>query len=68
MKVWNIRDAIGQPGKVRLDREGKLEIKPCGCRLWRLISYIDISLFTARDVKNALKATDGILEVKSQRG
>ncbi len=68
MRVWNIRDNFGQPGQVRLTQEGRLEIKPCGCRLWRLISYIDISLFTARDVKNALKATGGISEVKSQRG
>ena len=68
MKIWNIRDAFGQPGQVRLDREGRLEVKPCGSRLWRFIGYIDISLFSARDVKNALKATEGISEVKSQRG
>jgi len=68
MKVWNIRDAFGQPGQVRLTREGRLEVKPCGCRLWRFIRYIDISLFSARDVKNALKATEGISEVKTQRG
>ncbi|MBA7702187.1 hypothetical protein ES703_110944 [subsurface metagenome] len=68
MKVWNIQDNFGQPGKVRLTEEGRLEIKPCGCRLWRLISYIDVSLFTARDVKNALKATEGISKVKTQRG
>jgi len=68
VKVWNIRDNFGQLGQVRLDREGKLEVKSCGCRLWRLIQYIDISLFTDKDVKNALKATGGISEVKSQRG
>lgn len=68
MKVWNIRDAFGQPGQVRLTEEGKLEIKNNGQRLWRLISYIDISLFSARDVKNALKATEGISQVKSQKG
>ena len=68
MKVWNITDNFGQPGQVRLTGEGRLEIKNNGQRLWRLIGYIDISLFTARDVKNALKATGGISEVKSQRG
>ena len=68
MKIWNIRDAFGQLGQVRLTEEGRLEVKSCGCRLWRLISYIDISLFSARDIKNALKATEGIREVKSQKG
>jgi len=68
VKVWNIRDNFGQPGQVRLTGEGRLEIKPCGCRLWRLIQYIDISLFSQKDVKNALKATGGISEVKTQRG
>jgi len=68
VKVWNIRDAFGQPGQVRLTREGRLEIKPCGCRLWRFIRYIDVSLFTDKHVKNALKATEGISRVKSQRG
>jgi len=68
VKVWNIKDNFGQPGKVRLTQEGRLEIKNNGQRLWRLIGYIDISLFTARDVKNALKATGGISQVKTQRG
>lgn len=68
MKIWNIKDNFGQPGKVRLTEEGRLEIKPCGCRLWRFIRYIDVSLFTARDVKKAIKATGGISEVKSQGG
>jgi len=68
VKVWNITDNFGQPGQVRLDREGRLEVKSCGCRLWRLIRYIDISLFSAKDVKKAIKATEGISEVKSQRG
>jgi len=68
MKVWNIRDTFGQPSQVRLTREGRLEIKPCGCRLWRFIQYIDINLFNEKDVKNALKTTEGISEVKSQRG
>ena len=67
VKVWNITDNFGQPGKVRLTEEGRLEIKPCGCRLWRFMRYIDISLFSARDVKNALKTTEGISQVKSQR-
>jgi len=68
MKVWNITDNFGQPGQVRLTEEGRLEIKNNGQRLWRFIGYIDISLFSARDVKNALKATGGISEVKSQSG
>ena len=68
MRVWNIRDNFGQPGQVRLTGEGRLEVKNNGQRLWRFIGYIDISLFTERDVKNALKATEGISEVKSQRG
>ena len=68
MRVWNIRDVFGQLGQIRLTDEGKLEKKLCGQRLWRLIGYIDISLFTERDVKNALKATQGISEIKSQRG
>ena len=68
MRVWNIKDNFGQPGQIRLDREGRLEIKNKSQRLWRLIRYIDISLFNEKDVKNALKATGGISEVKSQRG
>ncbi len=67
MKVWNIQDNFGQPGQVRLTREGRLEVKPCGSRLWRFMRYIDISLFTDKDVKNALKATKGISQVKSER-
>ena len=68
MKIWNITDSFGQSGQVRLTDEGRLEVKNNGQRLWRFIRYIDISLFTARDVKNALKTTEGISEVKSQRG
>ena len=64
MKVWNIRDNFGQPGQVRLTQEGRLEVKPSGGRLWRFIRYIDISLFNEKDVKNALKATEGISQVK----
>ena len=68
MKVWNIRDNFGQSGQVRLTRGGRLEVKNNGQRLWRLIRYVDVSLFTDKDVKNALKTTEGISEVKSQRG
>ena len=67
MKVWNIRDNFGQPGQIRLTREGRLEIKNNGQRLWRFIRYIDISLFSAKDVREAIKNTEGIREVKSQR-
>jgi len=62
--IWNIRDKFDQAGQVRLMDDGTLEKKLCGQRLWRLISYIDISLFNEKDVKNALKATEGISEVK----
>ena len=68
MKVWSIRDNFGQSGQVRLTREGRLEIKNNGQRLWRLIGYIDISLFSAKDVREAIKATEGISQVKGQRG
>ncbi|GAI16675.1 unnamed protein product [marine sediment metagenome] len=68
MKTWNIKDNFGQPGQVRLTGEGRLEVKNNGQRLWRFIRYIDVSLFTDKDVKNALKATEGISQVKSQRG
>ena len=68
MKVWNIKDNFGQSGQIRLTREGRLEVKNNGQRLWRLIRYIDVSLFTERDVKNALKTTEGISQVTRQRG
>jgi len=68
VKTWNIKDNFGQPGQVRLTGEGRLEVKNNGQRLWRFIRYIDVSLFTDKDVKNALKATEGISQVKSQRG
>lgn len=68
MRIWNIRDNFGQPGQVRLTREGRLEVKNNGQRIWRFIRYIDISLFTDKDVRSALKATEGISQVKSQRG
>ena len=63
MRVWNIRDNFGQPGQVRLTREGRLEIGNNGQRAWRLIGYIDISLFTDRDIENSLKQTEGIAKV-----
>ena len=63
MRVWNIRDNFGQPGQVRLTREGRLEIKNNGQRLWRLIGYIDISLFSDKDIENSLKQTQGITKV-----
>ena len=68
MKVWNIRDNFGQSGQVRLTQEGRLEVKNNGQRLWRLIRMVDISIFTEKDVQEALKNTEGIAEVKSQRG
>lgn len=64
MRVWNIRDNFGQPGQVRLTREGRLEIRNNGQGGWRLIKYINISLFTDKDIRNALKATEGISQVK----
>ena len=64
MKIWNIRDTFGQPAKVRLRQDGRLEIKKCGARVWRLIKIIDISIFTDKDVKQAIKQTQGIAQVK----
>ena len=63
MRIWNIRDNFGQPGQVRLTREGRLEIRNNGQRLWRLIRHIDISLFTDRDIEDSLKQTEGIAKV-----
>ena len=64
MRVWNITDSFGHTGLVRLRRDGRLEIRNDGQRLWRLIGYIDISVFSEKDVRNALKATEGISQVK----
>ena len=64
MRIWNIRDNFGQPGQVRLTREGRLEVRNNGQRVWRLIKLVDISLFTEKDIENALKSTEGILQVK----
>lgn len=64
MRVWNIQDNFNRPGQVRLRRDGRLEKKLCGQRLWRLITYVDISLFTDNDVEEAIKGTQGIAEVK----
>ena len=63
MRVWNIRDTFGHPGQVRLRRDGRLEKKLCGQRLWRLIGYIDISVFSDRDIEDSLKQTEGIAKV-----
>ena len=63
MRVWNIQDNFGQPGQVRLTREGRLEIRNDGQRGWRLIGYIDISLFSNKDIEESLKQTQGISKV-----
>ena len=63
MRVWNIQDSFGQSGQVRLRRDGSLEVKNNGQRGWRLIKYIDISLFSDRDIENTLKQTQGISKV-----
>ena len=63
MRVWNIRDSFGQSGQVRLTREGRLEIKNNGQRIWRLIKLVDISLFSDRDIEKSLKQTEGITKV-----
>ncbi len=63
MRIWNIKDSFGQPGQVRLTREGRLEIKNNGQRGWRLIGYIDISLFSGKDIEESLKQTEGIAKV-----
>ena len=64
MRIWNIRDTFGQSGQVRLTRDGRLEVRNNGQRVWRLIKLVDISLFTDKDVENALKSTEGISQVK----
>jgi len=63
MRVWNIKDSFGQPGQVRLTREGRLEKRLCGQRIWRLIRYINISLFSDKDIEESLKQTGGISKV-----
>lgn len=63
MRVWNIRDSFGQSGQVRLTKEGRLEVRNNGQRLWRLIRYVDISIFTDKDIEDSLKQTEGIAKV-----
>ena len=63
MRVWNIQDTFGRPGKVRLTKEGRLEVKNNGQRIWRLIKIVDISLFTEKDIEDSLKRTEGITKV-----
>ena len=63
MRVWNIQDNFGQPGQVRLSWEGRLEIRNNGQGGWRLIKYVDISLFTGKDIEESLKQTQGISKV-----
>ena len=63
MRVWNIQDNFGQSGQVRLRRDGRLEIRNNGQRIWRLIKYINIGLFTDRDIEESLKQTGGISKV-----
>ena len=63
MRVWNIQDNFGQFGQIRLRRDGRLEIRNNGQRIWRLIKHIDISLFSDRDIENSLKQTGGISKV-----
>ena len=63
MRIWNIKDSFGRPGQVRLTREGRLEIRNNGQKPWRLIGYIDISLFSDKDIENSLKETEGIAKV-----
>ena len=63
MRIWNIQDNFGQPGQVRLTREGRLEIRNNGQRLWRLMRYVDISLFSDKDIEESLKKTEGIAKV-----
>jgi len=66
--IWNIRDKLGQPGKVRLMDDGTLEKKLSGQRLWRFLAKVDISIMDARDVQESLKNTEGIVKVIKQRG
>lgn len=68
MRVWNIEDRFGQPGKVRLTEEGRLEKKLCGQRIWRLLGIVDISIFTVKDIQSNLKENQGIRKLTKQRG
>jgi hypothetical protein len=63
MRIWNIQDSFGQPGQVRLRRDGRLEIRNNSQRTWRLIKHVDISLFSDRDIEESLKQTGGISKV-----
>lgn len=65
--VWNIRDKNGGTRKVRLSPEGSLEIKYPHQRKWRLLKMIDVSLINPKQVKKALKATEFIVKVTSER-
>lgn len=63
MRVWNIKDKFGQPSQVRLTDEGKLEIRGCGQRIWRLLGIVDISVWTHRDIQNYLRENGGIRKI-----
>jgi len=66
MQVWNIEDCFGQPGQLRLTEEGKFEIKGCGQRVWRLLTIIDMSIFTVKDIQSSLRENQGVLKVTRQ--
>ena len=67
-EVWNVKDRNGGTRKVRLSPEGSLEVKYPQQRKWRFLRMVDISLFTAKQIKEALKATKFIVKVTSERG
>ena len=65
--VWSVKDQNGGMRKVRLSPEGSLEVKYPHQRKWHFLKMIDISLFTPKQVKEALKATDFVAKVTSER-
>jgi len=46
--------------------EGKFEIKGCGQRVWRLLTIIDMSIFTVKDIQSSLRENQGVLKVTRQ--
>ena len=66
MRIWNILDKFGQPARIRLTDEGKLEIKGCGQRVWRPLTIVDMSIFTVKDIQSSLKENQGILKITRQ--
>lgn len=65
--VWSVKDRNGGMRKVRLSPEGAVEVKYPHQRKWRVLKMIDVSLYSAKQVKEALKATEFVAKVTSER-